>query len=116
MQSTRADRGSDPLVGRHSDFRVECVAAGVDIQPAPASLEYSECGTTVEEIGYVPAEEGDGAYRSDLQNALCGACGFDAVGASGCALELGEVVDPSPEDLLLHVRVDDGVEVLSAKE
>ncbi|WP_049936622.1 hypothetical protein [Haloplanus natans] len=86
------------------------------LDPAPLSLTCAVCGEEVDDAGYLPATEEDGAYRPHPDAAVCGPCGFNEVGMLGCAPELDEVADAGPEDALLYVtRVDEGFEVVSAK-
>lgn len=82
----------------------------------PETLTCSECGEEVDDQGYLPATDDEGVYRPKTDLALCGACGFNEVGFAGCAPDLEEVVDPGPDDALLHVRVtDEGIDVVSSK-
>ncbi len=81
------------------------------------TLYCSACDEEIEDAGYLPATERDGGYEPSADAAVCDACGFNAIGMTGCAPELDDVVDPGPDDVLLYVRTtDDGFEVVSAKE
>lgn len=83
----------------------------------PDALSCAECGTGIEDAGYLPASERDGEYDPLVDAAVCDTCGFNAVGMTGCAPELEDLTDPGPDDVLLYVRpTADGVDVLSVKE
>lgn len=86
------------------------------LDPTPPSLACSVCGATVDDAGYLPATEGDAGYRPLPDDAVCGTCGFNEVGMSGCAPELDDVADPGDGDVLLYVqRTADGFDVVSVK-
>lgn len=89
----------------------------MNLTSSPEELVCSECGEPVDDAGYLPAVEREDAYEPMPEAAVCGACGFNQLGYAGCAPELDDVVDPGPDDVLLHVRAtDDGIEPLSAKD
>lgn len=89
----------------------------MNLAATPDELVCSECGEPLEGSGYLPAVEHGDAYDPVPEAAVCGACGFNELGFAGCAPELDDVVEPGPDDVLLHVEVTDGgVEPLSAKE
>lgn len=89
----------------------------MDLASHPETLTCAECGTAIEDAGYLPATERDGTYHPLVDAAVCDACGFNDIGMTGCAPELDDVVDPGPDDTLLYVRLtDSGIEVVSAKE
>ncbi|AEM56075.1 hypothetical protein HISP_02330 [Haloarcula hispanica N601] len=68
-------------------------------------------------MGYLLATERDGTYHRLVDAVICGAYGFNDLGMTGCAPELDDVVDPGPDDALLHVRLTDSdLEVVSSKE
>lgn len=105
-------KGSPPgFIGR-------CVVpTDMELTRTPDELVCSACDERIEDTGYLPAVDRGDAYDPTPEAAVCGACGFNEVGYAGCAPELDDVVDPGPDDVLLHVRVtDDGVEPLSAKD
>lgn len=82
----------------------------------PETLACSECGDDFDD-GYLPAVGGDGTYEPRAGDAVCTACGFNEVGYAGCAPEVGDLVEPDDDTVLLHVEVSgDDVSVLSAKE
>lgn len=84
------------------------------LDPTPTSLTCSVCGATVDDAGYLPATECHGGYRPTPDDAVCGTCGFNEVGMSGCAPELDDVADG--DDVLLYVeRTEAGFDVVSAK-
>lgn len=86
-------------------------------QLSTSSLHCTECGERIDEAGYVPAVAGTNHYEPRTDAAVCDACGFNEIGMMGCAPELDDVVDPTPDDVLLYVRaVDDGYDVVSEKE
>ncbi|GAB3671747.1 hypothetical protein [Halopiger thermotolerans] len=83
------------------------------------TLSCAECGEPIEDAGYVPADERGDGYEPIADAAVCDACGFNEIGMMGCAPELGDVIDPEPDRVLLYVRVTDagdGLEVVSAKD
>lgn len=86
------------------------------LDPTPDSLTCSICGATVDDAGYLPATERDGTYRPLADDAVCGACGFNEVGMTGCAPDLDAVIDAGPDDVLLYVeRTGGGFDVVSVK-
>jgi hypothetical protein len=88
----------------------------MDLASHPETLICAECGSAIEDAGYLPATERDGTYHPLVDAAVCDACGFNDLGMTGCAPELDDVVDPGPDDALLYVRLtDSGIEVVSAK-
>jgi hypothetical protein len=51
------------------------------------------------------------------EDAVCGDCGFNAIGMSGCAPELDDLGASDEADVLLYVRrTDEGFDVVSTKE
>jgi hypothetical protein len=89
----------------------------MDLASHPETLTCTECGSIVEDAGYLPATERDGTYHPLVDAAVCDTCGFNDLGMTGCAPELGDVVDPGPDDTLLYVRLtDSGIKLVSAKE
>lgn len=88
----------------------------MSLRPVPASLTCAVCGDDVTEAGYLPATDENDIYRPLPDDALCGSCGFNEVGMTGCAPESDEVFDPGPNDVLLYVeRTADGFDVVSVK-
>jgi hypothetical protein len=88
----------------------------VTLDPVPASLTCAVCGAPVEDAGYLPATDENDSYRPHPDDAVCGACGFNEVGMTGCAPDLNEVVDPGSDDVLLYVeRTPEGFDVVSVK-
>lgn len=86
------------------------------LRSTPTTLDCAACGDAVTEAGYLPATERDDGYEPAPGDAVCGACGFNAVGTAGCAPELDDVTDPEAADTLLYVReTDDGFAVVRAK-
>jgi len=88
----------------------------VPLDPVPASLTCAVCGEAIDDAGYLPATDLDGSYRPHSDDAVCGACGFTEVGMSGCAPELDEVAESTPDDVLLYVeRTSEGFDTVSVK-
>jgi len=88
----------------------------VSLDPVPESLTCSNCGADIDDAGYLPATDHDGVYRPRSDDSVCGACGFNEVGMTGCAPAVDEVIDPGPADVLVYVeRTDDGFDVVSVK-
>lgn len=88
----------------------------MDLASHSETLTCAECDTEIEDAGYLPATERDGTYHPLVDAAVCDTCGFNDIGMTGCAPDLGDVVDSGPDDTLLYVRLtDDGIEVVSAK-
>jgi hypothetical protein len=82
----------------------------------PETLACTVCGDELATAGYLPARETDDGYEPMADSAVCDTCGFNEVGMLGCAPELGDVVDPEPNDVLLYVRrTEEGFEVVTAK-
>lgn len=89
----------------------------MDLEAPPDPLACTECGEAITERGYLPATERDGTTELHPDDALCDDCGFNAVGMTGCAPALDDVIDPGPDDVLLYVQVtDDGLDVISTKD
>ncbi|MFB6300769.1 MAG: hypothetical protein ABEH65_10955 [Halobacteriales archaeon] len=85
--------------------------------PSPNSLECTVCDEPIEQTGYLPATERDEGYEPMPDDAVCDACGFNSIGMMGCAPELGDVIDPAADDVLLYIdTTGDGIEVISEKE
>lgn len=83
----------------------------------PESLHCAECGEAVEDTGYVPARGNGGTDDLLSEDAVCGDCGFNAIGMSGCAPELDDLGASDEADVLLYVRrTDEGFDVVSTKE
>lgn len=67
-------------------------------------LACARCGDDIER-GYVTATGTDGEYAFATADAVCDACGWQDVGATGCAPTLG---DFETGDLLVRVERADG--------
>jgi len=88
----------------------------VTLDFGPESLVCVLCGDAVADAGYLPATDDNDVYRPHPNGAVCGACGFNEVGMTGCAPEVDDVTDPGPDDVLLYVqRVEGGFDVVSVK-
>jgi len=80
----------------------------------PTDLRCSVCGRSVDDAGYLSATERDAGYRPSPDDAVCGACGFNEVGMTGCAPDLDDVGGDG--DVLLYLeRTDAGFDVVSVK-
>ncbi|WP_248896621.1 hypothetical protein [Haloplanus halobius] len=83
----------------------------------PDALTCSHCGEPITDSGYLPATDASGTYQPIPEAAVCGACGFNELGMTGCAPEPTDVFDSDTADVLLYVTVsDEGVERVSVKE
>lgn len=82
----------------------------------PEQLHCVADGQTIEATGYLPARTTDDGYVPVAERAVCGACGFNEVGMTGCAPTLEDLAAPDEADVLLHVKVTaDGLAVISTK-
>lgn len=89
----------------------------MNLTSTPATLTCSECDEEIEDAGYLPAIERGDACSPIPDAAVCNACGFNRIGFAGCAPELGDLVDPDTDTVLLRIRVTDaGIEPLGAKD
>jgi len=70
----------------------------------PQDLACSACGDDIER-GYVTASEAAGGYEFDADGAVCDVCGWQDVGATGCAPTLA---DFAGGDLLVRIEREDG--------
>lgn len=89
----------------------------MELVTSPTTLDCSECGSEIEDAGYLPATEREDGYEPTPEDAICDACGFNEVGMMGCAPTLDEVTKEGSNDVLLYVNAaDGGFDVISVKE
>lgn len=69
-------------------------------------LECAACGSEIER-GYAPATTTETGHVIRGTTAVCDVCGFNDIGFTGCAPELGDFTGDG--DVLVSFAIDDGL-------